>query len=307
MNYKRKRVRAGISAYTMSKELGISYEKYLKVEKKSIPLEGEYLNKYYNALKNAKEIKFNYKQRMHEIREFIKEDKLRDLMAKRGYNGLSLAKTLGYDPSVISQVLNNKYANDEVVEYIYDYLQNPVNANVEGIPKEEPAEDDSEKLVAKLKKIKKQQKLFNRDLAQAIGMSESHFAKIIGGYREMTPKMLELVSDFVERVENGQISIESSRKNAPTLKETAEILDMEPIVEEEPVTKEIEEDNTNTSDAIETTENEAENNELDELKAVNHDLAEEFCRLVRENRKLHEDLVNAKHQIKMYEKLIERL
>lgn len=230
MNYRAKRNKAGLSAYTMSKELGIAYDKYLKVEKKLIPLEGEYVDKFMKILDRAKEILFNRKQKIHEIEESIKDGSLKKLSQKRGYSGKQLAETMGISPSEVSRTFTGKQTNQDTIERIYDFLQDPINVNVE-----------------------------------------------------------------------------SSGKKAPTLEETAEILRVKPIVEEEAVTEEIGEDNTNTLDTIETDENEAENNELDELKKVNHDLAGEFCRLIKENRKLHEDLVNAKHQIQMYEKLIERL
>jgi transcriptional regulator with XRE-family HTH domain len=199
MNYKRKRIRAGISAYTMSKELGVDYEKYLKVEKKLIPLEGGLLNKFQDVLKNAKMIKFNHKQRMHEIHQFIKEGKMRDLMVKRGYNGVTLARVMNIAPSEISHVLNGKNNNEERVERVYDFLTNPINANVEGSDKQTEIEFDYKEL----EKIMRKKDLKRIVIAEALNIPYSSLCKYFSDkYKDSTSDMVrqhkKAIKEFIE-------------------------------------------------------------------------------------------------------------
>ena len=296
MNYRIKRIRAGLSSYQVAKELGIDWKKYEDVEKRKLNLEGDLLNKFLGILGNAKALRFNHKQTMVDIKKFIEDGNLKKLMADRGYNGLALARVLKVDPSVVSQVLNNKYTGDDMIEYIYDFLQNPINANTTNEVKvEKPLPNQNRKyneMVEKLRDIKNKYHLINKDIAEKVGISISHFDKIIGGYVTMTSRTFDLINDFITKYENGEISFEKEPKT-PTLKETAEILTNE--AQNKSVVEETQETNTNTLEEAETS-----SNELEELKNANMQLLIEIQRL---NNKLYE----AQRQITLYEKLIMHL
>lgn len=200
MNYKRKRIGAGLSAYTMSKELHVPYEKYLLVEKKQIPLEGSLLDRFHDALKNAKMIKFNHKQKMHDIKRAIDKGELRDRMSKMGYNGMTLARELGIAPSEVSHVLNNKNSNDERVEMVYDFLMNPLNKNVD--------ESNTNEVIdmTKTKELIKEKLISSREIADALGISVSGVFQFLGKYYEnrsdeKVNKQKQKIIDFVNNYE----------------------------------------------------------------------------------------------------------
>jgi transcriptional regulator with XRE-family HTH domain len=218
MNYKRKRNRAGISAYTMSKELGVDYEKYLKVEKKLIPLEGEMLNKYQDVLKNSKMIRFNHRQKMFEIKQFIKDGKMRDLMAKRGYNGVTLARTLNIAPSEISHVLNGKMANEERIEMVYDFLTNPINANVEGSDKQIEIDNDFD--IEELEKIMEEKGLKKVWVAEALNIPYSSLCKYFNPKYRTNSEIVKMnkrrIKDFIVNCTPSETPIETTPKHYDT-------------------------------------------------------------------------------------------
>ena len=203
MNYKKKRVKSGLSTYTIAKELGIDWKKYQAVEEHNLALEGEYLNKFLNITdyKNAKMIKFNRRQKLNDIKEFIKDGKLKDLMAKRGYNGMSLASTLDIDSNVIKRVLDGKEASDDTNEYVYDFLQNCLNANTEEVTEEPKVEEKPVAEVAELpfyelKKLKDEKEIPYDVIGNAIGMPSSTISHILRG-RSTSEEKYKKINDFI--------------------------------------------------------------------------------------------------------------
>ena len=230
MNYKAKRIRSGLSTYTIAKVLGIDWNKYKEVENKKINLEGKYLDNFLQIVepKTAKMIKFNRNQKMREIKDFIKEGKLRDLMAKRGYNGMTLARELDYDGNVISQVLNGKYPSDDTVEYIYDFLINPINTNTtEEAPKEEtPTEEASKKttytfgVLEQIKTTMKEKNISKITLARGTGISATHITNILCGKRVTSDEKMKLITDYVNNYTGEEkVEIKSNVKDLRKLKD----------------------------------------------------------------------------------------
>lgn len=292
MNYKTKRLKARLSTYTVARELGIDWNTYKDVENGKITLEGEYLDNFLNIIKNAKMINFNRRQKLKDIKEFAEKGKLEELMAKRNYNRMTLAKTLNIEGLAIPNVLKGKHQSDDLNEYVYDFLENPLNAYIENEkPQSEnnttPTNNDNP-ILEKINKIKKENKFANKDIALEIGVSPSHYAKIISGDRNITPKMKKMIDKFISKYEK------------PVIEET-------PIIEEKteitPVIEEIEAILPITLDDIETIDNEAKNNELEDVKESN--ISKDYFDLLKENNELKEKLSGAERQIKRYETLID--
>lgn len=133
MNYRQKRNNARISAYTMAKELGVSKEKYLKLEKNGISLENELLDKFNYVINNAKEINLNRMARLQEINEWYKSGKGLEKLKMMGYNYNSIAYEIGQKGSGnICKIFKGKEdsPNYDLKEEVYDFLNNPLNKNL---------------------------------------------------------------------------------------------------------------------------------------------------------------------------------
>lgn len=137
MNYKKKRLKSGLSIFTIAKELGISEEKYKKVEQGRLNLEKDLLDKFLNITENSKEILFNREAKMYEINEWLKNGQAEQDIKKMGYTKTELSKILGYDGTYIDNIIRSfekdknfdKKAYD-VKEKIFDYVKDPLNKNI---------------------------------------------------------------------------------------------------------------------------------------------------------------------------------
>lgn len=212
MNYKKKRIQAGLSAYTMSKELGVPYDKYLLVEKKQIPLEGSLLDRFQNTLKNARMIKFNHKQKMQDIKHTIEKGELKDRMAKMNYNGLALARAMNFAPSEISQILNNKCKNQERVEMVYDFLMNPINIDINTEDKQVEVEVD-EFDYKELERIMRKKKIKKLDVAEALNVPYSSLCKYFSDrYNDSKTKTVidhkKAIKEFIENYSPDETPLE---------------------------------------------------------------------------------------------------
>lgn len=142
MNYRQKRYKANLSVYTVARELGISYEKYLEVDKGERDLAGKYVDKFCEVLDRAKEINFNRKQKLRNIEEWIASGQIKEDMAKMGYSQSSLAKAIGIKQPTISSIISTpSSASDDSKERIYDFLHDSINKNIKTEkPKVKPVE-----------------------------------------------------------------------------------------------------------------------------------------------------------------------
>lgn len=126
--YQQRRVKAKISPYTMARELGISKEKYMEVDRGQRELEGELVDKFQDIIGRAKEIRLNRMQKMRDIYEWLDSKRALEDIKKMGYNATSLAKQLNISQPTISFLLSNKErVSDDLKEEVYDFLHNPMN------------------------------------------------------------------------------------------------------------------------------------------------------------------------------------
>lgn len=203
MNYKKKRLRSRLTPYTVSKELGIDYKKYLEVEKGNIPLEGDYVEKFNEIMLNAKMIRFNHIQKMKDVRDSLKTGELKELVAKRGYNGMTLSMALGIDGSTLSRVLNQKDNNENILEMVYDFLQDPINRNIEKLTKKQKIsniEDEdkvSSKEVQDLKKTIKENKISQLEICRETGIRSSNLYAMLKGEHKMKKSYYDKIIEFI--------------------------------------------------------------------------------------------------------------
>ena len=137
--YTRKRLGNKLSAYTVAKELGISRETYMEIEKGLKNLEGELLDKFNDIIARAKEINFNRMGKLQEVNKWFEDGEAIKALEKLGLTQYDLADALGISQCHVSYAVRNKtrirngkklIVSDEVKEMIYDYLTNPLNKKV---------------------------------------------------------------------------------------------------------------------------------------------------------------------------------
>lgn len=131
MNYKSKRVSAGIGTYTMAKELGVDEEKYKNLERGKLELKGQLLEKFMQTIGKAKEIKFNRMDKMHEINEWVNSGQAAIDVKNTGYSQVEIGNLINASNSAICHLLKDKRGSDDLKEKLYDFVTNPLNKKVE--------------------------------------------------------------------------------------------------------------------------------------------------------------------------------
>lgn len=276
MNYRQRRTLAGISLYTMAKQLGIEEEKYKEVEKKKRPLEGKLVDKFQEVIKNAKQIKFDRNIRLMEIDRWYASGEVKEALTEYGYNQVSLAKEMKLSNTTVLDAIKHGKATNDVKEKIYDFLNNPMNKKIkEEEQKETQIKDFGERL-------------------KALGLSQSEFSKIancsqavvsylVTGTRKVSPKVVGEAGRILMQLEEQQKEeqkafepVEAPVVEEPVVEEPVEVVEE---VEEAPV---------------------EEKTEVTDYKALYENLTERYALLLDES-------MRAKRQIMLYEKLIARL
>ena len=133
MNYRTRRSLKNLSRYTVAKNLGVDYNKYVEVERGKRPLEKQYVDKFQEILANASEIKLAHSLRMGQVKEAFKNGTLRNKINEYGYTYSTLAKELGLTQSAISNAFsgNPRLTSDDTMERIYDFLNEPFNKQID--------------------------------------------------------------------------------------------------------------------------------------------------------------------------------
>lgn len=132
MKYKGIRNRNRLGVYQVSKLLGISEETYKNVEKGTLLLSGEQLEKFKEIMSNSKDIRFNNLQLNKDIDDFVKSGQALEKLKELGYNKKQLANILNISYFPVNKFFNdveNKLSFDFKLK-IYDFLNNPLNKNV---------------------------------------------------------------------------------------------------------------------------------------------------------------------------------
>lgn len=136
MNYRAKRNAYGLSIYTISSRLGIDYKSYLEVEKGLKNLDGDRLNKFQEILKNSHIIKLERAKKMSKVNKWFEDGLFNEYLQKLNYNQRTLAKMLGCSQPHLSNVVNGTSKSPDLLERIYDFLTDSLNANISKEKKE---------------------------------------------------------------------------------------------------------------------------------------------------------------------------
>ena len=182
MNYKKRRIKAGIPFHTMVKELGISEEKYREVEEKRRRLEGELFDKYLSIIKRGKVIKFTLDDEIKKIDDWVKSGEFMQTAQKYGYGSQKdLAEALNIAQSTISTLINkpNEVGNDLKIK-IYNFLHDPLNKKAEEkIVKGDGKMDYIKWVDENLEKEIKKAKIKQGVVAEYVGCNNSHISHIV--------------------------------------------------------------------------------------------------------------------------------
>ena len=228
LNYRKKRREAGISVYTMSKELGVDYDKYKEVERKKRPLEKEYLDKFLNTIENATEIRIKHIEKMAKVKEEIENGTLRQLVDDMGYSCTEVANALGITPTNISYAFQWGHANasEETRERLYDFLHNPFNKK---IIEEKPVEikrttNSSTKHLKSISNRPEVNEWFDThdldveltkkgirttQLAEMVGVTPEHISNVKNGRRRASAKLKNAIYDILVDNEDKEVVVEN--------------------------------------------------------------------------------------------------
>lgn len=294
MNYKSKRLKAKLTPYTVAKELGVDFNKYLLIEKGKIALEGELIDKFMKITepKNARTIKFNRFQRIADLKKKSKNGELKKMMTNRGYNGTKLAEAMGISDSEISRCMNygknSKKCNEDNLERVFDFLNSPINTYIEEKGNVKKVQENNLNLLTKEEKEKYKQliekyDLKRADIAKEIGYKTSSISNLLSKSSYASPKCKERFVEYMKKYEAMEESEETKEvlENTPQIEIPQEV----PTPEESP----IEETQTTIPE---------------EEKRLNFT---EMFELVKENIKLKQKVSDLEIQLARYNKLIDRL
>lgn len=130
--WRTKRSRKGISIYTMSKELGITYEQMLEIDRGERDLNGEYIEKFNEVLNNSIIINENRKERLFDIKNYFMSDKPKEDLKVLGYTHKELQKIFNVSVNVTNHIFNKRLQNvsDDMLERFYDFLTNYINKKI---------------------------------------------------------------------------------------------------------------------------------------------------------------------------------
>lgn len=296
MNYKGKRLKANLTPYTVARELGIDYDKYLLIEKGKIALESDLLDKFMKIVepKNARGIKFNRFQKINDLKKKSKDGKLKEMMTSRGYTGTKLAEAIGVSDSEISRCLrygkHSKKINEDTLERIYDFLSNPINTYVEktNVEKVKGKNNLTEEEKAIVNKFMEDNNLSREQLAKKIGYVRSTVDNLFGTNSYCSPKARKKLFDYINKNKTKTIIEEVNEESQeiiieiPQEVETTEETTIDPIQKEEPQIEEIPK----------------EEKELDYTDVIE---------LVKENQLLKQKVSELEIQLTRYNKLIDRM
>lgn len=199
MNYKKRRIKAGIPFHTMVKELGISEEKYREVEEKRRRLEGELFDKYLSIIKRGKVIKFTLDDEIKKIDEWVKSGEFMQTAQKYGYGSQKdLAEALNIAQSTISTLINkpNEVGNDLKIK-IYNFLHDPLNKKAEEkIVKGDGKMDYIKWVDENLEKEIKKAKIKQGVVAEYAGCNNSHISHIVRKDTRPSLECAKAIYDF---------------------------------------------------------------------------------------------------------------
>lgn len=147
MNYMQKRNQIKVDRYTMSKKLGMSYERYCTIEKEDKPLPSDKLEKFLEIIKDDEILKEEKFENLNKFKDFYSLDskgqsKATRIMKDLGISRQIMCKQTGISMAPISKLLNDfTSVSYETMYRVYDYLNDgTIIKDVENAKEEEVVE-----------------------------------------------------------------------------------------------------------------------------------------------------------------------
>lgn len=304
MNYRIRRNLKHLSVYTVAKNLGVDYNKYVQVERGERSLEKEYVDKFQKIMDNATSIKLERSMKMARIRPLFANGVLKEKVKEYGYTHSELGEALGLTQGTISNAFsgNLKITSDDTMERIYDFLNEPFNKKVSATinqgkrgkycsPEVEKwfRENNLEELIANSEYTRAK-------LAKKVGVTESHITNVIKGNRNPSGNLKTALYEVFNSKEkkDEQISLD-----IPVDKSTNVITNKDANVISSSVFDAVKLDNSNIACYVDTDNGFEPLNEDNDIE-TKPTLEEQIDALLKENNRL-------KDQIDAYVKLIGRL
>ena len=235
MNYRAKRRLKGLTAYTVAKELGVDYNKYVEVEKGLRPLESQYVDKFQYILRNAGQLRLAHTQKIQKVKESIIGGSLRKQIKDWGYSHKELGEKLGLSQGAVSNVLtgNMGLTSEDTMERIYDFVHEPFNKKLQ---KKDNGEKVSKVSTTDFDKINKwynsidlekeilKHGFTKKTLARFLGVSDNHTYSVLNGNKNLS---MGLKMKLYEELQKPPISEPFTTKveQPQKMKELEELLD----------------------------------------------------------------------------------
>lgn len=286
MNYRKRRNQIGLSVYTVARELGVDYDKYLEVEKGKRPLEQEYIDKFQNIIENATQIKLERAMKMARIKPLFTNGEIKQKISDYGYTHSELGKMLGMSQGNVSNAFSNnpKLTSDDTIERIYDFLNNPFNKKVEKVIEEKTSmtrgkrrksTPNVEKFFEEhtLEEIYTTMNYKREDFAKWLGVGDFHVRNVCAGRKNLSAKLKEKIYEAYQLYVNnkGEVNIENVKTQANN-------------------------SNIEIKEPIETAKDNDDMFTLEELKNI-----------IKENTMLKQKVAYYRKKINLYEKIMEKL
>lgn len=278
MNYKKKRNKAGISFTTMVQYLGIPEKKYKEVEKGKRSLEGNYLDKFMEAINKGKELKMQETIKEVEIQEWIKSGQILKDMKDYGYSQGQLSKAIGIAQSTVNGIIHsNKNVSKDLKLKVYNFLHDTLNKKIV----EETKNDDFyiNWCLENVERIVRGKKLKQTDIEADLGVSHGYISHLMRKDNKPSKYLAKKIYDYFNNKKT------TAKAVIPNL--TIPKVEVPKFIEEPKENK--------VTEKLYTQE------QLDEkINKITYDYEAKL--LVKDA-----EIKQCKRQISMYEKLIERL
>ena len=126
MNYRAKREARGLYAYTVSKELGLSYLTYLKVEKGQIRLSQDKLDKFLEIIENSAELKIEQDIKFAKVKQEYENGTFRQYLLDNNIQVTAINKYVGLSHSFASALFSGQTKNPNAMLWVYDICHDSI-------------------------------------------------------------------------------------------------------------------------------------------------------------------------------------
>lgn len=126
MNYRAKREARGLYSYTVSKELGLSYLTYLKVEKGKIRLSQDKLDKFLEIIENSAKLKIEQDIKFAKVKQEYENGTFRQYLLDNNIQMTAINKYAGLSHSFANNLFSRTSTNPSAMLWVYDICHDSI-------------------------------------------------------------------------------------------------------------------------------------------------------------------------------------